>query len=127
MTIEIKDERYFAAMWFCTPSIGGVDWHGALYKDNCGPWEFRYRFRYYADDKAHDSEDIKNWYTASFRGSEEEKHVMKLIEQMTDMVSRQFGGAPVHKIILRTSKAADVLRALEREKFAHIKRDEVGK
>jgi hypothetical protein len=38
-----------------------ADWMGRMVRDK-GQWRFEYRFRYYKDDKAFDSKDVKNWY-----------------------------------------------------------------
>lgn len=124
MTIEIKDGRYFSTFYFCEFESARQDWHGALYRDRDAsgkwtPWVFFYRFRYYVDNKAHDSDDVKNWYSVTIDRSEAE--ALKVIQQMASMISKHYDGAPVHKVIVKSSKAEEVAKALQRESWTHIK------
>ena len=41
------------------------DWLAAIHKLDDGQYKMIYRHRYYRDDKAHDSEDEKNWYAGT--------------------------------------------------------------
>jgi len=130
MTIEFKEGRYFAAMWFIS-NDDDRDWHGALYRDNekDSPWEFRYRFRYYneASKNPFDGEDRKNWYTATMPVDKEESEVMKLIAMMADQVAEEFDGADVHKLVLRTDSPVRIMEAMSRESWCHIKEGEEKK
>jgi hypothetical protein len=116
---------YFSALWWIFHPDQTQDFHGALYREEegetLGPWTFKYRFRYYVDNKAHDSDDVKNWYTATLPEGATEVNALESIRMMTDMVSREYRGAPVHKAVIRSKKAEDVMKALEREPFCHIK------
>lgn len=46
-------------------SDGDRDFMATIKKADGEPWLMEYRFRYYVDDKAFDSEDVKNWYTVN--------------------------------------------------------------
>lgn len=56
--------------WFVGDGATG-DWLGTLGKRD-GKIQFEYRFRYYADDKAHDSQDRKSWYAFSAKDDSDE-------------------------------------------------------
>jgi hypothetical protein len=121
MTIEFKEGRYFAAMWFVSGE--DRDLHGALYKDDDGSWLFRYRFRYY-DKKSKDpfdGEDRKSWYDARFPADKEESETMSAIAMMMDMTAKEFGGVDVHKLILRTDSPYKIMEAMSREEWCHVK------
>ena len=51
-----------------------------------GNWTLNYRFRYYNDDKIHDSQDIKNRYTAEFPESNNlsENQILEKVQLIID-------------------------------------------
>lgn len=67
MTIEVLPGRYFFAQWYHeyrTDSGVVGDMMCTLYKDkNATEYELRGRIRMYADGLAHDSEDVKHWFS----------------------------------------------------------------
>ena len=67
------------------------DWLGQLYRDIDNPngWEFLYRFRYHKDDKAFDSDDVKNWYKMKRNGTLES--VLETIADVLATIEREFG------------------------------------
>jgi hypothetical protein len=91
MTIEFINGRYFAAIWFvgpgATPDGRTVDLHGALWRDEGGPWTLQYRFRYYADDRIAGSDDEKAWYRAVL----DEASKVETERSVVDKITRAFG------------------------------------
>jgi len=39
----------------------GQNWMGCVLRQEGEPWKFIYRFRYFQDDKIHDSDDNRTW------------------------------------------------------------------
>ena len=89
--IEFKEGRYFSQIW----NVGGrgKDWLGAVWKDPDGPWTLTYRFRYYLDDKAHDSADERSWYEMQVPASEPEERVLRAMNKIAEMTRIEYGGA----------------------------------
>lgn len=60
-----------------------------LWRFNATPqeWVNTYRFRYYADNKAFDSDDRKAWYAVKFEGTEAaaEKQMTKFLNRLVRM------------------------------------------
>lgn len=55
------EKTYIEAVWFVAWTDS--DFMGCVYRDGPGePWRAGYRFRYYRDDKAFGSDDVKNTY-----------------------------------------------------------------
>jgi hypothetical protein len=59
VSIEVNDRT--VGFWFVT--IPNGDWMAGLQALDGGRFKLQYRFRYYKDDKAFDSDDKKNWYS----------------------------------------------------------------
>lgn len=134
MTFQIKEGRYVAAMFFLFAPDNTQDWHGIVWRERPGDiWHFDYRFRYYMDDKAHDSEDEKSWYACTMAADATEAFVMSVASGLADTMTKSktggynslerspYYGADVHKVILRSSNVEDIMGILKREKFIHSK------
>lgn len=134
MTLEIKDGRFFYAMWFVPlvhpKDMDGVcyehgDWHAAVYKDE-GEADvcLFYRFRYYVDGKAGlASNDKKSFYIA--RSKEPATSVMAAVDKVAESIAQMNVNtagkrAEVHKILLHTASADEVMRRMADEEFVHI-------
>ena len=65
--IEITDK--IVAIWYLQ-TLPTQDWMAAVSEiEPDSKYELVYRFRYYKDDKAFDSEDKKNWYSGTLTGT----------------------------------------------------------
>jgi hypothetical protein len=120
MSIEIRDENYYIAQWFLDidprspESLGftedesgnqvpyyGVDVMGIAWREPQmaeDEWLLRYRFRYRRDEKKdYTSQDVKSWYEARMKGSEEE--VMKTSTEVFATLGAQMGGELTTQLI----------------------------
>ncbi len=61
MILEIKDGRYVSQMWFLAGD--NRDFLACLFREDSGNFRLNYRFRYYIDDKIHDSGDRKSFWS----------------------------------------------------------------
>jgi hypothetical protein len=69
-------------MLFAVAPDKGHDVHGLLFRAADGSWVLDYRFRYYADDKVHDSEDRKSRYKATFDKSRSEAYARQGVKTL---------------------------------------------
>jgi hypothetical protein len=70
MAIEI-DEK-IVAIWYLR-TLPDQDWMAGLRElEPNQKYSFTYRFRYYKDDKAFDSKDVKNWYEGTVNSTRNE-------------------------------------------------------
>ena len=84
MTIQISETTHLICR-FELP-FGEGNFLGHINKEADGTAILLYRFRYYVDDKAHDSDDIKSWY--KFKGPSVEQVEKILLEMFTAMELR---------------------------------------
>ena len=124
-TIEIKEGRYFACYWFFSGHC--FDWLCALYRDlPDGEWTVQYRFRYYVDEKTHDSDDEKSWWSARFPGTaveemDVEAKVQKLAEQVRAVRIHVAGPcSDLQTVALHSSSVDECFTILARQPWNHV-------
>jgi len=77
MSFEIRSGRYYAAFWIVEAQDGSGNVNAAVWRDlPNGPWHMQYRFRYYVDNKAHDSKDRRSWFIGQARGEQTEEQAV---------------------------------------------------
>ena len=122
MTIEIRDGRYFAAMWFIAGD--GHDWHAALYHDAApeAPWELVFRFRYYDDNEIHDSQDHKSWYKSIAPRTRTEEQVVADVERLVaDLMTSGRYDERFPTVVIQSDRPEAVADKLSRQPWAHGK------
>ncbi len=130
----LKEGRYVAALWI-VPLRNARDTHGhfyehadwlaTLYRDE-GERDFHchYRFRYYVDDRAHDSDDKKSAYGVKFTGKTEAEAmaIMGLLaENIAAGPGRRGPRAEIHKLLIGSSDMKLIIERLQTEEFFHMK------
>jgi hypothetical protein len=114
--IEVKETTYCLGLWWL--EADGVDWLAAVTRESDGPLTLRYRFRYYQDDKAFDSADHKNWWTATFQNNDEDRIIASVDGLAAELRKKGFG-RPWRKIV--RGGAEDILNAFRQAPFAVFK------
>lgn len=104
---------------------GGGDWLCAAWAEG-EKYIIEYRFRYYLDDKAFDSEDIKNWYRMEIQkdGATEDK----IIEVVRALVKKLWidGGGKRYEVLMDDSGVDGLLREMKKWPSISMKKvDEV--
>lgn len=81
---------YQDSVWFCGGRRG--DWMGRIFKHD-GKWCAVYRFRYYRDDKAFDSQDRKSWHALVGDNDSEETldEIRKAFDRLKPLMELQYG------------------------------------
>jgi hypothetical protein len=117
--IEFREDQRVWHIWFVAGT--GVDWLAIIFKNAGEGWTCMYRFRYYADDKAFDSQDRKSWTKLVTEDTSDEppKTLVETISMVSRMTATNFGGE-IHSLPVRGSG----MRAFEMYKsqpWAHMK------
>lgn len=125
---EFREGRYVVALWMVpltnARDLNGVfyeqaDWLATLYRDeNESVFKCHYRFRYYVDEKAHDSEDKKSAYNVTFVGKTESE-VLVIMGQFAENIAKP--RAEIHKLMINSSDPMLISKRLQSEKFFHVK------
>lgn len=90
------------------------------YKDN--KCQAMYRFRYYKDDKAFDSDDTKNWYTLSSEYDRDKETSLENMRELSEKISEEFGNHYIE--FLKGEKLPeDFLHEILKEDFTHLSID----
>jgi hypothetical protein len=65
MTIEIHEKTHLYKIWYVEmlPDVGNM--LAVVLRDPPGEWRAKYRFRWYRDNKAHNSKDERSWYNVT--------------------------------------------------------------
>jgi hypothetical protein len=117
----IDGETLYSRMWFVTGEK--MDWMAALFQKPGGPWEFRYRFRYYSPDAPDpfDGDDEKSVYDFQIDPAKEPlvESIAK-IKAAIEFVRSQMDGE-THELMLNTRNPKKIMQALAREKWAHLR------
>lgn len=97
--IDIKRGNYISRVWFLHKRDAAFDVLAVLRRElPNGLWQFDYRFRYHKDDEAHDSDDEKSIWRASFD------------EVMDEAAAVRKVGPAIQKLKIMTRFDVDVVR-----------------
>tara|TARA_Y100000310_G_C20644506_1_gene795798 strand:- start:1060 stop:1437 length:378 start_codon:yes stop_codon:yes gene_type:complete len=77
--MHLTQDTYVHAMFFM--ECDDFNWMATIFRRGEGPWQGEYRFRYFMDNKAHDSEDERSWYEGQAPDSSDES-LQGLMEAM---------------------------------------------
>jgi len=58
--MNLTENTYVHVIFFL--ECKDFNWMATIFREGDGPWSGEYRFRYFGDDKAHDSADRKSWF-----------------------------------------------------------------
>ena len=126
MPIEFKEGvRYIGIFFVQWPDFGKVDAGNLL----LALWEeddrakFKYRFRYFRDEKVFESQDVRNWYEAEGKLASDRK----LMAQFTS-VCKMIAGvseAEIADAIYINGDAEAAMRAMLTTEWAHGRREKI--
>jgi len=94
------------------------DWLGAVEKTEEGH-KLTYRFRYYVDDKTHDSEDRKNWYGGDITGQTDE-HIVDVMRQVTQLMAKRFDNAEIDEILMGNKNLDEFMKEFTDLPATHV-------
>ena len=120
---EFDERSYIQAVWYC--AWDQTDWMAVLFREGSGPWTLRYRFRYYVDDRALDSDDRKS-VTDVVAKPDAGAEVSATMEATTDSLLElmKVGRPGVHiaeKLLIRGGSDT-LIAALRHQSWSHMQR-----
>ena len=111
-----------SGFWLSTISATGWPLCGRLsHECEC---ELVYRFRYYVDDKAFDSEDKKNWYKGTLTGTR--NYVLLSMRSVAETMKTSISDGPLYEVV-NDKGLTDFLRRFQDMPFAFVRREGKGK
>lgn len=123
--IDIRPGNYISRIWFLYQpgGCGGFDVLAHLWRRLPeGPWIFEYRFRYYVDEKTHDSKDRKSGYTATVRDAVSEAEIRQKVERALQVILAALpGGFQMDRTDIETDEPRAVLHLLGKKPYLHLK------
>jgi hypothetical protein len=123
VVLPIKDGRYFSVI----ANVYGKearDWLLSVWRDGEGPWQIRYRFRYYTTRIPGDAWlglDKKKFYEMEVDAKATEEYVLSVVRKLADMLVDAGFNDRLDWIECKTDKAAEVMAQLEARPWAHVK------
>ena len=117
MSIELTDKTI--GIWYI--AIENQDWLAHIAEEE-EYYQLDYRHRYYVDDNAFDSEDVKNWYSVKMlKANISLQEVLTLMDRFTTEGSEQFDGI-YHKLIKDSGESLDdFMKRFQKLPFVHRK------
>lgn len=126
---DVVEGGYYVGAWFLAGRE--QDFLGLVFRDPGGTClQFRYRFRYYADDKVHfdESDDVKNVYDCDLSGKTEDEAIAIVDGLARELIEKGYLGTKlswlVKKRYVRTIVRGDhraMIRALQAMPFTHAR------
>jgi len=115
--IELKEGRYYVGVWWVAWT--GGDWMACVWRDDKEE-HLQYRFRYYADDKAFDSDDTKNWYSMA-RDIQPDAETIEQVNTVARAIGAELEAVDVEYIYIGGDNMK-AWRALQNAPWAHWRR-----
>lgn len=122
MTLDEKT----IGVWFVDLSPMS-DWLMTLGSTDDGTYTVTHRFRYYVDDKAHDSDDRKSWYSGTIKKSFGD--IEKVIDTMRTVVhklAKRAGNVAFHEILMTDAGLDDFMERFQDMPFVHVEKHMKG-
>lgn len=121
--IDFTKIEYVLAFWFVSWKAG--NWLCFVYREKgASDWTMTYRWRYYADGKAFDSDDRKSWYEGKSDPSKvSAEQLLEAVDVIANLNVEHFQG-DLDRVEVRgdTKKAT---RLLAERHWAHMKAEPI--
>ena len=115
MSIHIHED--VVGIWFLGYGTDDLLMHLEKAGDN---FKLTYRFRYYRDDKTHDSQDIKNWYEAILSGETEES-VIEHMHRVINLAAKVRKPDEYHELLMSNKTVDQFMEEFMKLPFVHAK------
>lgn len=117
--MEINEKDYLLGIWFVGWGTG--DWMAAIKRGDGPEFQLQYRFRYYEDQKAFDSDDRKSWYRGTLTDTNEDIVIKKInLIAATIAQSRQEADVLNDHVLVRGG-TEKFLEAMKGKDWMHLK------
>jgi hypothetical protein len=122
MILDLREDTLVWAVWFVAladapggPASG--DWMAVILRQKGEPWFLRYRFRYYLDLKAFDSEDEISEY--ELEGTDPTDLEFKT-DHVSDQILARYGAGDRNKLVIRAG-SREAIAELAKMPWCNIK------
>jgi len=126
-TIPLEEGYYISRIWFFWKpgGDGKMDMLATLWRKlPDGRWRLSLRWRYYKDNKVHESDDEKSNWRATWPANESEETVLeKLVPTMQSMMAVMPEGYVMDVTDIKTDKPFDAVKIMSGKPYFHIKMD----
>ena len=100
-------------------------------KDSGERWKLQYRFRYYRDHKAFDSDDRRAWYGGTLGADVDEDEIIQVVQDLLDKAIKYWSRYPDVKVsdrrlVILKGGMDNLLMALEKDPNMNMKRIRKG-
>jgi len=118
--LMVRDGLYVAKVWFVAGS--NFDWLACARHDDEGKWILTYRFRYYVDDKVHDSKDVKRFYVVEIPSE------VEAIEAGNKSACMIASGQDidVEQVLVKSDNAEEIYRLVMSQPWCHLEGRELS-
>jgi hypothetical protein len=119
--IDLRDGRYFAAIAFVYGEQHR-DYLASVWRDKDGPWTMTCRFRYYIDDRAHDSADEKCEMCAVDTHDRTEEEMLRTLRITVEALVAGGFNDRLDWLDVKSDDAMVVFEKLAARPWAHVQR-----
>lgn len=116
----LEKGRYVSRVWM----LGGrADFDVLMHLSRmlpAGRWDFRYRFRYYVDDRAFDSKDKNSETHFSISGDVSESDALEKVHEVVAALARQ-AGLEVDEVVIESDEPAVFIERTENKSWMTMK------
>jgi|SRR5262245_19403455 len=117
--------RYVSRVWFCSGPGKGFDVLGVLSRAlPAGLWEFKYRFRYYRDEKVFDSADRKSFTTATWPKEVEESAAVEMVAEVVGVMLTS--GLECDELAVESDDRSRIIELLAEKRWMNLRFDLTG-
>lgn len=118
----VIDEK-LVGIWFLATISGHQDWLAAVSViEPDVKYKLTYRFRYYKDDKAYDSEDTKNWYEGEISGTR--AYVVAAIRMVAKTLESK-ADDKLYEIMNESGDMQEFMRKFADMPFSYVRQEEI--
>ena len=123
--IEVNDGDYCIGLWFVYGDH--KDWMGGVVrKKNTETFEFKYRFRYYADSDPFEDpfsdKDRRNWYSGTVNPDQTEADIIASMNDLAKFVSRGPGFYGKYDVALVQGGYDKLVKAMTDKPWLHMQK-----
>ncbi len=119
--LDMRPGNYISRVWFFSKPDAKFDVLMVLKRElPDGLWQFEYRFRYYEDENAFDSEDEKRAWYAEFPTMKPEAQVIRELSPVIEMIEATTR-LDMDVVIIESDEPLVAIELLKRKKWFNFK------
>jgi len=117
MSMSLEKDDYILGVW-CLAGAK-ANWLCIVVK-RADEWVIQYRFRYFRDDKAFDSQDKKSFFVARADGEKSESEIIESVDNIVSTMMDKGFGKTLERSMIRSKDMDDFMLAIRSMKSMNI-------